>query len=137
MTEAKSVPTQGKQDGLADAIADLADRKRKISGARCGIIVSVKDADRIVAALRSATPDAQPPRECGDGWHIWQERAPHRLKAFADDCRGEAKEYDDMAGRGYRLSAETIANAYRRIARELDALRSPAASNTERESNVS
>jgi hypothetical protein len=42
------------------------------------------------------------------------------LKTLADDCRGAAKEYDDMAGRGRKISAETVANIYRRIANYLD-----------------
>lgn len=55
-------------------------------------------------------------------------RSDNKLKAFADDCRGAAREYDDMAGKGRRISAETVAAAYRRIARELDALHIPVVS---------
>lgn len=55
-------------------------------------------------------------------------QSDNKLKAFADDCRRAAREYDDMAGKGRRISAETVAAAYRRIARELDALHIPVGS---------
>lgn len=45
------------------------------------------------------------------------------MKAVADDCREAAKEYAKMAGSGRRLSAETVANAYIRIADSIDAAR--------------
>lgn len=47
------------------------------------------------------------------------------LHAMATDCRNAAKEYDDMAGKGRKVSAETVASAYRRIANALEEIALP------------
>lgn len=102
---------------LADAIQSLADRKRKISGANCGIIVSVAKADAIAAALRSQAGNEQEPQ----GYAHGDARSPPtnntRLIEVIEALIVSAEQNTDDDGNIYPHAARAIADA-RRLYRE-------------------